>query len=82
MTSLLTLVQKIGKTNSKYQDYLKNPDKCSFYLNETNPGEVLNLINNLAVNKSSDLFGISPKLIKIASSVLANPLSHYFYQIL
>lgn len=45
---------------------------------ETNPGEVLNLINNLALNKPSDLSGISPKLIKIGSSVLANPLAQIF----
>ena len=34
------LLMKIGNTTTKYQDYLKNPNEHSFYMNEVDFGEV------------------------------------------
>ena len=39
------LVEKIGKPNNKFQDYLKNPNKHSIYLNEIEPDKVLNILS-------------------------------------
>lgn len=72
------LASKLGEANTKYQDYLKNPNKSSFFLYETDPGEILGLIRQLELNKSSDIYGISPKIIKLASTIIANPLSIIF----
>lgn len=64
------LVQKLGKPNSKYQDYLKNPNVHSMFLNETEPDEIEEIICNLDISKAGDIYGISPKLIKFASREL------------
>ena len=42
----------------------------SLILKEAEPGEVLKILNNLNSKKSSDVFGISPRLIKIAAENL------------
>ena len=72
------LVDGLGETNSKIQDYLKNPSKNSFFIKEIEPHEVSKLIAKLDETKSSDIYGISPKLIKIASPHIANYLTIIF----
>ena len=59
------LVEKLPKPNTKYQDYLKNTNENSMYLNETDPGEVFKLLSKL--DKAADIFCISPRLIKIGA---------------
>ena len=63
------LLKKLGKTD-KFQDYMKNPNEQSLFLKEAEPGEVLKILNSLNTKKSSDIFRISPKLIKIAAENL------------
>ena len=46
------LVSKLGNPSTKYQDYLKNPNEHSMFLNETDPGEISTLIRNLDINES------------------------------
>ena len=41
------LLKDLGKPNTKFQDYLKNPNEHSIYLNETDPGEVATLLAKL-----------------------------------
>ena len=72
------LVEKIDKVNNKFQDYLKNPNKHSIFLNETDPGEVSDILNKLDIKKASDIYGISPKLIKSASLPLSFLLAQVF----
>ena len=72
------LVSKIGNTNNKYQDFLKNPNKHSIFLNEIEPDEVLNLLLKLNQNKSADFFGISPKFVKISAPFIHNKLATIF----
>ena len=72
------LLKELGKPNTKYQDYLKNPNEHSIYLNETDPGEVANLIKKLDISKAGDIYGISPKLIKLAGDSFAHNLSLIF----
>ena len=72
------LVEKLPKPNTKFQDYLKNPNKNSMFLNETEPGEVFTLLNNLDISKAADIYGISPKLIKLGAHLLCIPPSQIF----
>ena len=58
------LAKKIPKPNTKYQDYLKNPNEHSIYLHETTPDEVESIIAKLDPNKAADIYGISSKLVK------------------
>ncbi len=54
------LVTKLGKPSTKYQDYLRNPNKHSIFLNETDPGEVAILLQKLDITKSGDVYMESP----------------------
>ncbi len=72
------LVRKLGNPTTKFQDYLKNPNKHSIFLNETDPGEVATLIHKLDITKSGDIYGITPKLIKDAGPSMATNLSLIF----
>ena len=68
------LVTKLGKPSTKYQDYLRNPNEHSMFLNETDPGEVALLLSKLDITKSGDIYGINPRLIKDAGPAMAiNP---------
>ena len=71
------LLKKLGKTN-KFQDYEKNPNEQSLFSKQAEPGEVLKILNSLDTKKSSDIFRISPKLIKIAAENLKTHVSAIF----
>ena len=49
------LSAKIQNKNTKFQDYLKNPNESSLFLKETTPDEVNLIINSLSANKSRDI---------------------------
>ena len=68
----------MGEANNQYQDYLKNPSEHSFFLKEIEPIETLKLLKNLDLKKSSDIYGIPPKLINIAAPFLAEQLTLIF----
>ena len=63
-------LKNLGKTNNHFQDYLTNPCEHSLFLKETEPGEVLQILKSLNLEKSTDIFGISPKMIKRPAEVL------------
>ena len=62
----------IEKSNSKFQDFLKNPNEHSYFTNESTPKEIIGLIKKLGLKKSADIYGISPKLIEIATERIIN----------
>ena len=70
-----SLIEKMPNPSTKFQDYLRNPNEHSFYLNETDPGEVFKFLSKLDITKSGDIFSISPKLMKFAAQVLCDPIS-------
>ena len=71
------LCEKIEKKNSKYQDYLKNPNESSFFLKETEPGDFVKIINKLQCR--TNYIGIfSLKTEKSHFTLLQNVL--YFCQ--
>ena len=72
------LVAELGKPSTKYQDYLKNPNEHSIYLNETDPEEVAALIRKFDITKAGDIYGISPQLVKIGGDSFAHNLSLIF----
>lgn len=72
------LSSKIENKNSSYQDYLKNPNKTKFFLKETTPDEVVKITDQLDSKKSSDIYNISPDVVKLSSQVVAAALSIIF----
>ena len=72
------LVTKLGNPTTKYQDYLRNPNEHSIFLNETDPGEIALLLMRLDVTKSGDIYGFNPRLIKEAGPAMAINLSIIF----
>ena len=68
----------MGEANNKYQDYLKNPNQSSLYLNEIEPHEIEEIMMKLDIKKAIDIYGISPKLVKISANVISNPLCIIF----
>ena len=72
------LTIKIGQTNNKYQDYLKNPNEHSMYLTEIEPDEIKIQIKNLNSKKASDFFGISANFLKFADDKIIQPLTFLF----
>ena len=72
------LAKKIPKPNTKYQDYLKNPNEHTIYLHETTPDEVENIIAKLDPNKAADIYGISTKLVKDGGIVMTEIITFLF----
>ena len=73
-----SLSNKITNKNTKFQDYLKNPNKTTLYLTETTPDEINSIIRDLNTNKSSDIYDISPKYVKFASPAVSLLLAIIF----
>ena len=58
---------------------MKNPNKHSFFLKEVDPQEVHKLLLKLNTKKIKwDIFGISPKLIKLSAEFIKGHLSLIF----
>ena len=66
-------MEHIGKSNNKFEDLLKNPNKQTFFIIEFTPEEIMD-----QTKKSADIYGISPKLIKTAAEVILSHLSLIF----
>ena len=49
---------------------MKNPNRHSFFLKEVDPEEVHKVLLKINTKKSSDIFGISPKLIKLSAEFI------------
>ena len=72
------LAQKIPKPNTKFQDYLKNPNQHSIYLSEVLPHEIDEIVSKLGSNKSGDLYGITSNIVKLGGPVLTQTLTLLF----
>ena len=69
------LAQKIPKPNTKYQDFLKNPNVHSLYLTEIEPYEIDELIRDLGINKAGDIYGNTSNIVKLGGPVLTQILT-------
>ena len=77
-TSVATkLVSKI-KTKSSHHKFLDPKQSDSVFLKPTNKSEIEKIINSLDSNKSSDIHGMSTKLLKILSPAISESLSNIF----
>ena len=45
-----TLMENIGKSNNNFQDFLKNPNEYSFFINESIPEEIMHLAAERIIN--------------------------------
>ena len=72
------LLSDIGETNSKYQDYLKNPNEHSIFLREVDFGEVYKIVTDLDITKSGDIYGISPRFLQLGASEMSKNLTAIF----
>ena len=72
------LSNKIVNKNTKFQDYLKNPNMSRLFLNETTPDEIVKIINNLNPKKSGDIFRISPEYVISTKQAVAQHLTIIF----
>ena len=66
-----SLLRDMGNSATKFQDYLKNPNEHSMFLKEVDFGEVRDLLKNLDITKSGDLYGMSPRLLQGVANELA-----------
>ena len=71
-------MENIGKWNNKFQDFLKNPNEHSFFINESTPEENMGVTKKLNIKKSADIYGIWPKLTKITAERIINHASLIF----
>ena len=69
------LVDKLGKTNKVYSDYLKDPVTNSFMLSPVQDTEVCNQLGALDETKSNDSYDIPVKLIKLIKNHITLPLT-------
>ena len=65
------ILKDIGESNNKFQDYLKYPI-------ETDPMEVSDLLEKINVNKATDIYGIPPKLVKLAAEKIKDNFALIF----
>ena len=73
-----SLAQKIPKPNSKYQDFLKNPNVHSLFLSEIEPHEIAEIVRNLGSNKAGDIYGNTGNLVKFGGLVLIQIMNLLF----
>ena len=73
-----SLASSINNKDKSPTFYLKNPCTNSIYLQPTSTHEVMALINLLNLNKANGHDDIDPHFLKIASPIIAFPLSLFF----
>ena len=72
------LVKNLCETERNFQDYLYTPNEYSIFLKGVELEEIKEQILKLNMKKSSDFYGISPKLLKSATDKLIEPSSFLF----
>ena len=72
------LANKIPKTHLTHKYFLKNPNAQSLFLTDIGPDEIHKIIQDMGINKSGDIYGITPSLIKHGGPVLIGILTLLF----
>ena len=72
------LCSKIPLVEEKFDDYLKNRKDVNWIMEETTPDEIVKIVNDLDVKKSSDIYNISPELVKLSGPAVSHSLSIIF----
>ena len=72
------LSKKIPKTKFNFEYFLKEPNPNCMYLSPITKDELSNIIRGLNKNKSSDIYDIPIKVVKMGESFFAEHLSTVF----
>ena len=72
------LAKKIPKTHLTHKYFLKNPNAHSMYLTDIGPDEIHKIIQDMGINKSGDIYGNNPNLIKHGGPILIEILTLLF----
>ena len=72
------LVNKLLLSKISYRQYQRNHIQKTLFMSPTNPSEVKILINNLNGSKSSNIYDIPVKVIKVADPYISAILSDIF----
>ena len=65
-------------SDTTFNEYLKTPNETNIFVQPICTKEVKILLASIDPNKSPDVYGISPKIIKLASDSLAPTLTDIF----
>ena len=74
------LVSKM-KAKSSHEKFLDPKRPESMFLQPSNKIEIEKIINSLGINKSSDIYGMSSKFLKILSTEISETLSNIFNEL-
>ena len=77
-TSVSSKLVSIIKTKYFFHKFLDPKQPDSMFLQPTNNSEIEKIIKSLGSNKSSDIYGMSPKLLKILFPAISETLSNIF----
>ena len=72
------LSKKIPKTKNNFGYFMKEPIPNCMYLSPTTKDEISKIIRGLNINKSSDIYDIPVKVVKMGESFFAEHLSNVF----
>ena len=72
-----SLVNKLGKTKSKFTDYLKEPNVNSIFINPVNESEVYDQLATLDESTTADSYNIPVRLIKLIKNIITEPLTYF-----
>ena len=72
------LASKIPTPKVNHRHFLKNPNIHSLFLTEIGPDEISKIVKDLGINKSGDIYGNNPNLIKLGGPVLIQILTLLF----
>ena len=78
LASKLVSKMKVKSSHEKFLDP-KRPE--SMFLQPSNKIEIEKIINSLGINKSSDIYGMSSKFLKILSTEISETLSNIFNEL-
>ena len=72
------VAEKIKPTDKSYNDYLREPNKNSFFFLPTNDAQVNKIIEDLKLNKSYPINDIPTKVIKQFPEIFASHINFLF----
>ena len=69
------LQDNIHDSGKNYQSFLKNKNANSFFINSTDPQEIISIINNINIAKATGSHSIPSNILHLIMLIIAEPLS-------
>ena len=76
MTIAEKLQSKIYHEGPDYEKYLVDRNYNSFFLRTTNENEIIQVVNELKLNKSNGPNSIPTEILHLIKGLIADPISH------